>query len=92
MRTLVIHSDLDQLSNIDWGTVSRVLLVNVGQDDFNVFKRDVTKFIRSKIFSDPTIVVLFPSPDGIRVTRTLLHGIGLLYSNHPEVIADSDII
>jgi hypothetical protein len=91
MKTVVIYDNVAQLHQLDWSNVTRVILANIGHPDYKQIKRDVFKITRANIFEDPTIMVVFPPIEGLRVTKTLLRGLGLLFSDSPEVICGEQI-
>ncbi len=91
MKTIVIYDNVAQLQSIEWSDVTRVILANLGQPNYKDLKKEVFKITRSNIFQDPTVMIVYPPIDGLRVTRTLLKGLGLLFSDSPEVICNEQI-
>jgi hypothetical protein len=91
MRTIVVFDDVAQLNSLDWSDVSRVILANVGHPNYKSLKKEIFKITRANIFQDPTVMIVYPPIEGLRVTRTLLRGLGLLFSDSPEVICSEQI-
>ena len=72
----ILSSNIEKLQKIDWRSISDVILVNHGQDNYGNIKNQVRELVRHNLFKDLKIVVIYPLPKGRDYICNLLDGIG----------------
>ena len=72
----ILSSGIEKLEEVDWISISDVVLVNHGQDNYGNIRSQVDKLVRQNLFKKVKIVVIYPLPKGEDYICNLLDSIG----------------
>lgn len=84
---VVVSNNIEKLEGKDYTKIDSIVLVNYGQEGYQIIKNAVVKVAKTKLFAHPNVVSLMPPiPSHVNVPKELLKGIGLLYDKDVEVL------
>ncbi len=83
---VVVVNQIDKLQTLDTKLVERIVIVNVGQEDYNRKKQLVKEFARTHMTEFSNIIVFPPPPT---INTCILMGIGYLFGTEVKILDDT---